>query len=107
VENLTSEKSYDLIVTIVSKGWGEEIVQAAREKGCKGGTIIPGKGTGIDGQKSFFGILIEPEKEVVLTVIEKEHAKEVMAAIRTAGKLDQPGTGIAFVVDLSDVTGIF
>lgn len=106
MEKQTSVSNFDLIVTIVSKGWGEEIVDATRAKGCNGGTIIPGRGTGINEKKKFFGILIEPEKEIVLTVIEKEKTQEVLEAVKVAGKLEQPGTGIAFVVDLKDVVGI-
>ncbi len=97
---------YNLIVTIVNKGWADEIVEASKTAGAEGGTIIYGRGTGIHEQKNFFGIIIEPEKELVLTVIEKSKTKPVLEAIKKAGKLEQPGTGIAFVLNLSEVSGI-
>ena len=100
------ESNYNLIVTIVNKGWADEIVEASKNAGAEGGTIIYGRGTGIHEQRNFFGIVIEPEKEIVLTVVEKNKSKKVLDSIKTAGKLDQPGTGIAFVLDLQEVAGI-
>ncbi len=58
-------------------------------------------------QKTFFGILIEPEKEVVLTLIPRSRTDAVMEAVVAAGQLEKPGgTGIAFVLDAGKVAGI-
>jgi len=98
--------AFDLIVTIINKGWADEIVDAARSAGAEGGTVLYGRGTGVHERKSFFGILIEPEKEVVLTLIPRERTQSVLQAIIKAGQLERPGTGIAFVLDVSQVAGI-
>lgn len=97
---------YDLIVTIVNKGHSEKIVQASKKAGARGGTILHGRGTGIHEQARLFGISIEPEKEIVLTLIEKSKTEEVLEAIVEGGQLKKPGKGIAFVLDTSKVTGI-
>ncbi len=99
-------RAFDLIVTIINKGWADEIVEAARHAGAEGGTVLYGRGTGVNERKSFFGILIEPEKEVVLTLIRRERTHSVLQAIIKAGQLERPGTGIAFVLDVSQVAGI-
>ena len=97
---------FDLIVAIINKGWADEIVEAARSAGSEGGTVLYGRGTGVHERKSFFGILIEPEKEVVITLIPRERTHSVLQAIIKAGQLERPGTGIAFVLDVSQVAGI-
>jgi len=102
----TAGREFDLIVTIINKGWADEIVEAARSAGAEGGTVLYGRGTGVHERKSFFGILIEPEKEVVLTLIRRECTQSVLQAIIKAGQLERPGTGIAFVLDVSQVAGI-
>lgn len=102
----TAGGEFDLIVTIINKGWADEIVEAARSAGAEGGTVLYGRGTGVHERKSFFGILIEPEKEVVLTLIRRECTQSVLQAIIKAGQLERPGTGIAFVLDVSQVAGI-
>lgn len=98
--------THDLIVTIVKKRWVERIIEASRKAGAEGGTIIPGRGVGIHESKTIMGIPIEPEKEILLTLIPKEKTDQVLSAIVEAGKLNQPGTGVGFVIELKKVVGI-
>jgi nitrogen regulatory protein PII len=97
---------YDLIVTIVSRGFAERIVQASKEAGAEGGTIFFGRGTGIHETKKLLGIPIEPEKEIVLTAVPRDMTEKVLSQVIEAGHLNQPGTGIAFVLELKKVAGI-
>ena len=97
---------HDLIVTILKKGCAEGIVRASKEAGAEGATIFFGRGTGIHEQKKLLGIPIEPEKEIVFTVITADKTEQVLDAIIEAGRLNQPGTGIAFVVELKKVAGV-
>ncbi|NLI33953.1 MAG: P-II family nitrogen regulator [Deltaproteobacteria bacterium] len=99
-------QSHDLIVTIVNRGWSDMIVKASKAAGAEGGTIVFGRGTGIHETQTLFGIPIEPEKEIVLTIVRGNKTEEVLAAIMEAGKLNKPGMGIAFVVELKKVAGI-
>ena len=97
---------HKLIVTIVKKGKADMIVEAAREAGARGGTILHGRGVGIHENKKILGIPIEPEKEIVFTLIAEELADQVLSAIITAGNLNQPGKGICFVLDVEKVLGV-
>lgn len=103
---MTSALSHDLIVTIVRKGYAEQIVQASKEAGAEGATIFLGRGTGIHEQKKLLGIPIEPEKEIVFTVITADKTEKVLQAITRAGELEKPATGIAFVIELKQVVGV-
>lgn len=98
--------SHDLIVTIIRKGCCERVLRASQKAGAEGGTIIFGRGAGIHEQKKLLGIPIEPEKEVILTLISKEKTDTVLEAIIEAGNLNKPGTGISFVLDVKKVAGI-
>ncbi len=97
---------YDLIVTIVSKGDAGKVVDASKKAGAEGGTILPGRGTGIHEYAKLFGIAIEPEKEIVLTLIAKSKTDQVLNAIVSEVGLHKPGKGIAFVIGLDKVAGI-
>jgi nitrogen regulatory protein P-II 1 len=99
-------QNHKLIVTIVKKGVASKIVKATKEVGAEGGTIIFGKGTGVNEVKKFFGINVEPEKELILTLVSKENVDAVLAAIEQAGKLDKPGNGVGFVIDAKKISGI-
>lgn len=97
---------HDLIVTIVKKGCCENIITASREAGAEGATIIPARGTGIHETKKLLGIPIEPEKEIIFTIVQEEKSEKVLDAIIKAGKLEKPATGVAFVIELKKVTGV-
>jgi len=101
-----NKSEHDLIVTIVEKGKAEDVIEFSKKGGAEGGTILGGRGAGIHETTKILGILIEPEKEVVLTLIRKEKMEAVLNAIHQGMELDKPGHGIAFVVDVPRVVGI-
>lgn len=103
---MNAEMKFDLIVTIVNKGTSKIVVKASKEAGAEGGTIIYGRGTGIRENKTLLGISIEPEKEVILTIVPQNITENVLSAMIEAGKLNKPGAGIIFVLDLKKVAGI-
>lgn len=94
-----------LIVTIVKKGWGDDVVNASQKAGAKGGTIVFGRGTGVHENKKLFGMLIEPEKEIVLTLAESENSSAIIESINEAVCLNKPGLGLGFVVPVKEVFG--
>jgi nitrogen regulatory protein PII len=97
---------HDLIVTIVNKGRSERIVKASKAAGAEGGTILFARGTGVRETKTLFGIPVEPEKEMVLTIVSEKITTQVLSAIVEAGELMKPGAGIAFVLPIKAVAGI-
>ncbi len=95
-----------LIVSIVRKGWGSAVLEATVRAGARGGTVLHGRGAGINEQEKIFGMSIEPEKEIVLTVVYSAQVEPILDEIvRTAG-LDETGKGIAFVVPVDKVVGV-
>ena len=95
-----------LIVTIVRKGWGSTVLEASVASGARGGTVLGGRGAGIHEQEKIFGISIEPEKEIVLTLVPASRADAVLAAIERAADLNEVGHGIAFVLPVDKVAGV-
>ena len=68
--------------------------------------MIFGRGKGIHEQQKIMGICIEPEKEVVLTLVPRDKEDTILTGIIKAAGLDKPGTGIAFVIPVEKVAGI-
>ena len=95
----------ELIVTIVNKGDAEKVVEVSKGAGAGGGTIFFARGTGAHDQVKLFGIAIEPEKEVVLTLVESWKTEKVLAAIAEGLNLEQPGKGISFVLNVGKIEG--
>jgi len=95
-----------LIVSIVRKGWGDSVLEATMKAGAHGGTVLCGRGIGRNEQQRVFGIQIEPEKEVVLTMVPADMVQRVLGEAVRAAELTVPGHGLAFVVTLDQVAGI-
>ncbi|MEX1014534.1 MAG: P-II family nitrogen regulator [Candidatus Paceibacterota bacterium] len=97
---------FQLIITIVNRGQCGIVIDSSREAGAEGGTIISGRGSGIHEKAKLLSFTIEPEKDIVLTLVPVDKTEKVLEAIVNATELNEPGHGIAFVVDVDDVTGI-
>lgn len=95
-----------LIISIVRKGWGDTVLEATMKAGAHGGTVLFGRGIGRNEQQRVFGIQIEPEKEIVLTVIPENLKDSVLQEIVRAAGLTAPGHGLAFVVPVEKVAGV-
>ncbi|GAE26331.1 nitrogen regulatory protein P-II [Halalkalibacter wakoensis JCM 9140] len=97
---------YDLIVTVINKGHSEKVIEATKKAGAEGGTIIYGRGTGIHEQAKLLSIAIEPEKELILTLIDRDKTDAVLETILVEAELNKPGKGIAFVLEVERTIGI-
>ena len=103
---MPDHNAFQLIVAIVSQGRCPRLIEAAKGAGAEGATIVRGRGTGVHESATFLGVPIEPEKDVLLVLIPRDETDAVLDAMVRAGKLDQPGKGIAFVLDVPRVEGI-
>lgn len=89
-------RNHELICVIVNSGFAEDIMQTARQAGATGGTILKARGTGTEKDKSFFGITIVPEKDMILILTLRNETEKIMGAIRACDYLSEPGIGIVF-----------
>jgi nitrogen regulatory protein P-II 1 len=98
-------ESKSLIVTIVKKGDGDTVIEASMKAGATGGTIMFGRGIGVRERKKILGVPIEPEKEIVFTLVPSESVQPVLDEIVQAVKLGEPGRGVVFTLTLDRLTG--
>ena len=95
-----------LIVSIVRKGWGSTALEASVKAGARGGTVLFGRGAGINEQEKIFGMSIEPEKEILLTLVPSDRAETILGEIVRAAELNDTGRGIAFVLPVEHIAGV-
>lgn len=105
-KSLECKIKFDLIVTILNKGRSQLVVEASKKAGAEGGTILGARGTGIHEKAKLFGIAIEPEKEIVLTLVPRDMVDKVLSAIVEEAELNKPGKGITFILEVKRVAGI-
>ena len=97
---------YKVIFAALKPNVTDHVVDAAKECGISGATIVPGRGTGHHDAKTFLGLTLEMQTDVVIFLAEEELVQPVMSAIHKAGKLDEHGTGVVFVLSVEQVAGI-
>lgn len=97
---------HEAIFVVVDKHRGEEVIESAEKYGSKGATIIPGRGSGIHEKGTIFNLIIEPEKDIILMVVESENTNKIIDGIKKDLKIDEPGEGIIFAVGITRATGL-
>lgn len=102
----TSTKQHDLIIAIVNHGYADEVMDAARPAGARGGTVMHARGAGLKEAEKFFGITIQPEKEMVFILSKHDDKRAIMEAICRETGMATDGHGIVFSLPAEDVMGL-
>jgi len=99
---------FKLIIIMVEDERTQSILDAAREVGATGCTVLnQARGEGINPTKTFLGLSIDSHVDVILLLAEEHMSREIMEQVAIAGEFDEtPGTGIAFQVDVEDAIGV-
>jgi len=77
-------------------------MSVARQAGARGGTILGARGTGTEDDVKFFGISLAPEKEMLLIVAHKDHARAIVEAVCRLPIFSEPGGGIVFTTPVEE-----
>lgn len=99
---------FKLLMVFVEDSKTEKVIDAAREAGATGCTVINhARGEGIKAHKSFFGLTLTSQRDVVLLLVERHLCREILEHIGEVGEFDaKPGTGLAIQLDVEDAVGI-
>ncbi|MFC1769554.1 P-II family nitrogen regulator [Nitrospirota bacterium] len=97
---------FKMILASVKTEISDKVVDAGKEAGATGATTISARGTGIHEAKTFFGLSLEDQTDIILFLVEEHIVQGVMEAIATAGEFSKPGTGIAFSIPVDHVVGM-
>lgn len=99
---------FKLIVVFVDDDKTDAVLKAARDVGATGATIINNaRGEGIEQKKTFLGLNLEGQRDVILFLVEEHMSRTILEEIARAGKFDEePGSGIAIKIDVEDAIGV-
>ena len=97
-----------LIVAFVSDELSNVVIDAARAQGATGATTITScRGEGLKQEKTFLGLDLTAQRDVLLFLVAETRARLILETIAEAGRFDeQPGTGIAFQLAIEDAVGL-
>ncbi len=97
---------YEVVFCVVNAGYSELVMDAAKEVGARGGTVIHARGTANKEAEKFFSITIQPDKEIVMILVPSKIKDEVLRAVYRQAGLKSAGQGIAFSLAVDEVVGI-
>ena len=101
----TLNYEYELIMIVANQGATDQVMDAARSAGARGGTVIHGLGTGSKNAEKFFKVSIAAEKEVILIVSAADQKAAIMKAIVQQAGPDTKAGAIAFSLPVTELAG--
>lgn len=99
---------FKMIIVFVEDEKTAMVMKAARKAGATGATVISNaRGEGLVKSKTFLGLSLETQRDVILFLVEKHQSRHILDRINEVGHFDdKPGTGIAFQIDVEDAVGV-
>jgi len=99
---------FKLIIAFVDDSKTNAVMDEARQAGATGATVINNaRGEGLALKKTFFGLSLETQRDVVLFLVEEHLSRQIIEKIAEAGKFEEmPGSGIAIQIDVEDAVGV-
>jgi len=98
---------FKLIIALLETTKVDVVMDAAREAGATGATVIThARGEGLNKNKTFFGLQLETQRDMVLFLVEEHLCRMILEKIAEVGQFDTDGAGIAFQIDVEDAVGI-
>ena len=105
-ESTLKNTLHELIVVIAKQGYTDMIMDAAREAGAYGGTVINAKGTGMEMAEKFMGVSLAAEREILLIVTKSEQKNNIMQSIMKQAGFDSKAQAIVFSLPVTDTAGL-
>ncbi|HEY9147585.1 MAG TPA: P-II family nitrogen regulator [Gammaproteobacteria bacterium] len=99
---------FKLLVALLEDDKTDKVLDAAREAGATGATVLnQARGEGMKQAKTFFGLSLETQRDMVMFLVEEHMSRKILERIAEVGEFDdKPGTGIAFQLDVEDAVGV-
>ena len=99
---------FKLIIALIDDSKTDTLLDAAREAGATGSTVISqARGEGVEKSQTFFGLSLETQRDMVLLLVEEHLARGILETINEVGEFDDTsGSGIAFQIDVEDAVGV-
>ena len=98
------DNKYELVLCVVNAGFSQNVMEAARAAGAKGGTVVRARGTANPESEEVFNITIQPDKEIVMILTKKEIKDDIMHAIYKECGPASEGQGLVFSLPVNRTT---
>jgi hypothetical protein len=105
-ERAGREAKHELVIALVNQGFSEQVMDAARASGARGGTVVHARRAGIEEAVKFFGVSLQAEKEIVAILTAKENKTDLMQAISKSCGMRTEARGIVISLPVEQCAGL-
>ena len=107
MENTKHNSSgYDLLIAIVNQGHTDDVMEAAKSSGARGGTVLHGRRVGVEEETTFFGITIQHEKEIVAILAPHDIKSNIMLAVTEKCGMSKAAQGMIISLPVDEIYGL-
>ena len=103
---MANKIEHQAIFCIVNSGYSDSVMETAKKLGARGGTVIDARGTASKEAETFFGVTVEPEKEIVMILVPTKRKDKILEALYDEVGLATAGQGIAFSLPVDGAVGL-
>lgn len=99
---------FKLIIALVEDAKTDKVLDAARDAGATGASVITSvRGEGLKQKKSFLGLTVTGQRDMALFLVEEHKATDILEAVASVGAfIEEPGSGVVFQIDIEDAIGL-
>ena len=105
-ESTLKDTKHELLVVIANQGCSNLVMDAAKEAGAGGGTVIHAKGTGMERAEAFFGVSLASEKEMIFIVAKSGQKNGIMQAVMKGAGMETKAKAIVFSLPVTSTAGL-
>lgn len=95
-----------LILAICNSGNADDVMSTAKEAGARGGTIIHARGSAQKDARTFLGITIQPEKDVIMIIVDDNSKAPIMQAISKNHGIGTKSHTVTISLPVDDIVGL-
>ncbi len=103
---LMSDTKYSVIAAIINRGYSNELMEAARQAGASGGSVLKSRRIADEAVCNKWGLGAQDEKELVLIVAGEDTKLEIMKSISEHCGVHSEARGIVLSLPIEDAIGL-
>lgn len=105
VETKMTDIKHYMIIAVVNQGYSENVMEAARAAGARGGTVVPSRCVGSE-QATLWGMSLQEEKDMILIVANRENKLKIMQDISEKCGMHSEAKGMVVSLPIDTALGL-
>ncbi len=89
------------IVAIVNEGYASYVIDSAKLKGARGGTVIPANSSASGEATKLYGLGVSPVKDIVLILVKEELVNPILEFLYDKLGSESDAMGIFFTLPVT------